>query len=525
MGVQVRDIFVTLGFDVDNKDLDNLDRSLKNIQSGVKNMTILFAGASIAIGGFLKAAGDFEQVEIAFETMLGSAEKAKELLKDITQFAAKTPFSLKGIVASSKSLLAFKFSQEEIIKTMTNLGNIAAGVGRDKLPTLVRAFGKIRVKGKASMEELNMLLEAGVPILDELAKNFNVTTEELFKMITAGKVRFEDVDIALNNLSTGSGLFADLMEKQSKSFLGILSNIQDFLHNTAIQIGKELLPQAKAMANEFLTILETSKELIKGRLVKFFKSIAATMGILFKVAKAVVEGILNVTDAMGGLEEVIKAVAIAMIAFTGIQMLSAIGSITSAIFGLVKSMAVLRAGVIATQAAAIVMPILIGAAVIALGLIIEDIIGFFRGKDSITGLIIEAFEKKFPEAFLTTKAALFAIKETVGTVIDEFKLLFGFLDEFLIRDPLKAAKGIFSLDAFEGAAKVIFGDASNPATAPAGGGGGQGAQVNINAPVNVEVPAGTPPELVGESLTESLRREFGGMIRQASRATEPVTEF
>ena len=151
MGVQVRDIFVTLGFDVDNKDLDNLDRSLMNIQKGVKGMTILFAGASLAIGGFLKAAGDFEQVEIAFETMLGSAEKAKDLLKDITQFAAKSPFSLKGIVASSKSLLAFKFSQEEIIKTMTNLGNIAAGIGRDKLPTLVRAYGKIRVKGKASM--------------------------------------------------------------------------------------------------------------------------------------------------------------------------------------------------------------------------------------------------------------------------------------------------------------------------------------------------------------------------------------
>jgi tape measure domain-containing protein len=520
MGVQVRDIFVTLGFDVDNKDLDNLDRSLMNIQKGVRNMSILFAGASIAVGGFLKAAGEFEQVEVAFETMLGSADKAKELLKDITDFARKTPFSLTGIVDSSKQLLAFGIEQEKIIETMTSLGNIAAGVGRDKLPTLVRAFGKIRTKGKATMEELNMLLEAGVPILDELAKNYGVSTAELFKMISAGKVGFDDVDAALKNLSSGSGKFANLMIKQSKTFFGVLSNLKDFIIINAIAIGKELLPQAKALANSIINILEANRKLIKGRFVKFFKSLAVAMGLIFKAGLAVAEGIINITDAFGGLGEVIKGVVIAMLAFTGIQVLSAIGSITTAIFGLVKGMKTLKIAMIATQASALLMPILIGAAVIALGLIIEDIIGFFRGKDSITGLIVDAFEKKLPDAFLATKAALFAIKETVGIVIDEFKLLFGFLNEFLILNPLKAIKD-FDL---EGAANFIFGNAPTPATAPAGG-GSQSNQISISAPVTVTVPPGTPAELVGESITEGVERVFGGMIRQASRATEPVTEF
>ena len=522
MGVQVRDIFVTLGFDVDNKDLDNLDRSLMNIQKGVRNMSILFAGASLAIGGFLKAAGDFEQVEVAFETMLGSAEKAKDLLQDITKFARTTPFSLIGIVDSSKQLLAFGIEQEKIIETMQSLGNIAAGVGRDKLPTLVRAFGKIRTKGKATMEELNMLLEAGVPILDELAKNFGVSTAELFKMISAGKVGFKDVDAALLNLSTGSGKFANLMEKQSKTFLGTLSNLKDFISITAIEIGKELLPQAKAMANQILNIFEANRKLIKGRFVKFFKSLAVAMGLIFKAGIAVAEGIINITDAFGGLGEVIKGVVIAMLAFTGIQVLSAIGSITTAIFGLVKGMKTLKLAMIATQVSALLMPILIGAAVIALGLVIEDIIGFFRGKDSITGLIVDAFEKKFPDAFLATNAALFAIKETVGIVIDEFKLLFGFLNEFLIKNPLEAFEGLGK--GLEAAAKFVFGDAATPATAPAGG-GMQSNQISISAPVTVTVPQGTPAALVGESITEGVERVFGGMIRQASRATEPVTEF
>ncbi len=523
MGVQVRDIFVTLGFDVDNKDLDNLDRSLMNIQKGVRNMSILFAGASLAIGGFLKAAGDFEQVEIAFETMLGSAEKAKELLDGLKEDARKTPFTLPGILDASKRLLAMGIEAGRLRDTIKILGDVAAGVGIDKLPNLVLALGQVKAATKLRGSELRQFTEAGVPLLAELAESLGKTPAEIQKLISQGAISFEDVRKALENLTTGSGRFANLMERQSQSFLGILSNIKDFLIINAIAIGKELLPQAKAMAKEFLAILEVNRELIKGRLVKFFKSLSVTLGILFKVAKGVAEGILNVTDAMGGLEEVIKAVAIAMLAFTGFQIISAIGSITQVIFGLVKAMAALRFGIIATQTAAVLMPILIGAAVIALGLIIEDIIGFFRGKDSITGVIIENFEKKFPDAFLNTKAALLAIRDTVGIVIEEFELLFGFLNEFFIKNPLEAFEGLGK--GLEAAAKFVFGDAGTPATAPAGGGGGQGAQININAPVNVEVPAGTPPELVGDSLTESFRREFGGMIRQASRATEPVTEF
>ena len=136
-------------------------------------------------------------------------------------------------------------------------------------------------------------------------------------------------------------------------------------------------------------------------------------------------------------------------------------------------------------------------------------------------MIVDAFEKKLPEAFLATKAALFAIGETVGIVIDEFKLLFGFINDILILKPLEAIKNI-DLESF---ANIVFGNAPTPATAPAGGGMQSNQVVNLNAPISVSVPPGTPSALIGESITEGIERALGDKIRQASRATEPVTEF
>lgn len=301
----VRELVTVLGFRVSDSAARRYNQRLQSIQKTAKTVVkavTVMTGASIALGAVLiKGAGEIEQVSIAFETMTGSAEVAAQLLKDITSFAAKTPFQLTGLIENSKKLLAFNFDANEVINTMTNLGNISAGVGRDKLPTLVQAFGKIRVKGKASMEELNMLLEAGVPILDALAEGFDVSTQALFKMITAGKVGFEDVEVAITGLATGTGKFANLMEKQSRSFLGIISNIGDFFKNLSNEIGGALLPAVTELAKKFLSFLEANRELIKTTAVKFFEKLV--------FAIAFVAGFLTrVIENMGGLETVIKII-------------------------------------------------------------------------------------------------------------------------------------------------------------------------------------------------------------------------
>lgn len=290
----VRSLLTVLGFKSDERQLKSYGDALKKVIGFVK----VAAVATVAMGtAVLKLAGDMEQTEIAFETMLKSADKANDLIQEITEFAARTPFQLTGLIQSSKQLLAFGFQSEEIIKTMTNLGNIAAGVGRDKLPTLVDALGKIRTKGRASMRELNMMLQAGVPILDQLAKNYGKTTSEVIKMVSRGEVGFKDVNKALEDMSTGTGLFANLMEKQSKSFLGIVSNIGDVLTNLGVAIGKDLLPWAKELAKAFLDWLKANKEIIKGGIVAFFKAI-------FRAIAFVVIFIRELIERMGGLQSI-----------------------------------------------------------------------------------------------------------------------------------------------------------------------------------------------------------------------------
>jgi len=221
-----------------------------------KGITIASTAAAAIGGVFLKAAGAFEQWQLSFETMLGSAAKAEKLLKDIKEFAAGTPFELPGLIESSKQLLAFGIDAEDIVDTMRSLGDIAAAVGTEKLPTLVNAFGKIKTKGTATMEELNRFLEAGVPILDELAEGYEVSTQELLGMVSQGRIGFDDVNGALKRLTAENSQFGGLMERQSESLFGVFSNIKDNITQINITMGQKLLPTAKKVSKVILKLTE-----------------------------------------------------------------------------------------------------------------------------------------------------------------------------------------------------------------------------------------------------------------------------
>ncbi|MCK5603280.1 tape measure protein [Candidatus Pacearchaeota archaeon] len=495
----IRDLFVTIGFDIDEKPLAQIDRNIRNVQAGAKKLAIVFAGASVSIGFFLKQAGDFEQVEIAFEAMLGSAEAAKELLDGLKEDARRTPFTLPGILDAGKRLLAMGIEAGRLRDTIKILGDVAAGVGIDKLPNLVLALGQVKAATKLRGSELRQFTEAGVPLLAELAESLGKTPAEIQELISKGAISFEDVRKALENLTTGSGRFADLMERQSKSFLGMLSNIKDFVNINAIAIGKELLPQAKAIAKEFLTLLEVNKEIIKTRAVKFFKEMSVVIGILFKSIMAIVEGILNITDALGGLGNVIKNVTLLMLGFVSLQIISGIGATTQAVFGLIGAMKTLGTAALFTQAKMIAMPLLIGAAVIALGLIIEDVIAFFRGKNSITGVVIESVRNAF----------IAVIEEVAGFLSNITNQIANF-----VKSPIQSLAGFIK----SGFGMIGLG----PDTAPAAGGGGTtNNQSSVNAPIIVNVPAGTSPEVVAIAAENGVKSAMETIFRQTDRALKP----
>lgn len=196
-----------------------------------------FAAATAAATGFaVRSAADFEQSRIAFETMLGSADRAKVMLKEVSDFAAKTPFELPEVVTGAKQLLAYGFEAEKIIPTFKALGNIAAGVGKDKLPNLILAFGQVRAATRLTGMELRQFTEAGVPMLEMLAKQMGKTEAEIKDLVTEGKVGFPEVEKAIFGMSQEGGKFFNLMERQSKTFSGVMSNIKDNIGRVAREI-------------------------------------------------------------------------------------------------------------------------------------------------------------------------------------------------------------------------------------------------------------------------------------------------
>lgn len=252
--------------------------------AGVIGVTLAGAFAAVAVPA-IKAADAYQQNFLALETMLGSTEKAGALSKELIQFAKKTPFELTGLQESTKQLLAYGFAQDEIIPTLESLGNITAGVGKEKLPFLTLALGQVRTAGKLTGAELRQFSENGVPLLEELAKNAGKSMGEMRDSISAGEVSFEDVQKALENVTGEGGRFFGMMEKQSKTFSGRMSNVRDSFDSimrrvagiseeTGEIIEGSLFDRATKAAESLMTFLEDNEKTI----IAFGQSLFNTVG-------------------------------------------------------------------------------------------------------------------------------------------------------------------------------------------------------------------------------------------------------
>ena len=181
--------------------------------------------------------GEFQQLEIAFNTMLGSAEKGSELMNQLVNTAAKTPFDLKGVANGAKQLLAYGVAVEEVNDTLVRLGDISAGLSIP-LNDMVYLYGTTMTQGRLFTQDLRQFQGRGIPLADELAKQFGVTKDKVGELVTAGRVGFPEVQKAIESMTNAGGKFGGLMNEQSKSITGQISNIQDALDMMFNEIGK-----------------------------------------------------------------------------------------------------------------------------------------------------------------------------------------------------------------------------------------------------------------------------------------------
>ncbi|HJF70900.1 MAG TPA: tape measure protein [Butyricimonas virosa] len=181
--------------------------------------------------------GQFQQLEVAFTTLLGSQEKSAALMSQLVETAAKTPFDLKGVADGARQLLAYGFAAEDVNETLIRLGNVAAGLGLP-LERLTFLYGTTAVQGRLYARDMLQFQSSGIPVLQGLADMYGKTTSEINDMVTAGKIGFEDVRKVIEQMTNEGGKFYNLMENQSKTITGQISNLSDALDMMFNNIGQ-----------------------------------------------------------------------------------------------------------------------------------------------------------------------------------------------------------------------------------------------------------------------------------------------
>jgi tape measure domain-containing protein len=207
------------------KQASGLDHTMQRIGGGI---AAYFSVRELAMFAkqVIETRGQFQQLNIAFETMLDSKEKADKLMAEAITFSQKTPFTLTDVASNIKQLMAMGIETDKVMETMKSLGDVAAGVSVP-IGRLAINYGQVATMGKLQGRELRDFAMAGVPLVEELAKMLGKSKDQIQEMVSAGKIGFPLVEQAFKNMASEGGKFYNLMEKQSASLTGQISNLSD----------------------------------------------------------------------------------------------------------------------------------------------------------------------------------------------------------------------------------------------------------------------------------------------------------
>lgn len=218
------------------KEGDRIDATFGKVATTLGGLATAFS-MSAFVKQMVQTRGEFQQIEVSFNTMLGSAEKANALMQQLTKTAAVTPFDLKGVADGAKQLLAYGTAANDVNDTLVHLGDIAAGLSLP-LGDLVYLYGTTMTQGRMYTMDLRQFMGRGIPIAEELAKQFGVTKDKVGALVTEGKVGAKEFNAAIMSMSSEGGKFGGLMEAQSKTISGRISNIEDAFSVMLNNMGK-----------------------------------------------------------------------------------------------------------------------------------------------------------------------------------------------------------------------------------------------------------------------------------------------
>jgi len=384
MATVIEEFVARLGWDVDDRDLRRFKKSVGGLKQTFSNVgrhvrNVLFGAGGLAYG-FNRLMGSFrmfEDAEAAFTPMVGGAERAAMMVERLNQAAATTPYQFGQLSdVASQLLVTMGGDIDKTIERMLMLGDTARGQS-DKLRSITLGYNKALLKQRVDMESLNIIVEAGVPIIDELAAATGRSTKEIIKMVSQGKVKTTDLTEAFRRLTAEGGMFYKGMETASVTLSGRISTFWDHIKIAAAGLGKAFAPALKAAVIELTDLAKATgrwakanESLIKSKFESFLKSVRGLMKDIRDFGRRVYQTV----ERMGGLTNVFKLLAIAVAA---VKLAPFIASLSD-IIKVAPS-----AGIALKALAASAAPLLgVGLAVGIIALAIDDIVTTLKGGDS-----------------------------------------------------------------------------------------------------------------------------------------------
>lgn len=256
-------------------------------------------------GSIFNTRSQFQQLEISFTTMLGSADKSKQLMDELIQTAAHTPFDMSSITGGAKQLLAYGTEAKDVNKTLVQLGDIASGLNIP-LGDLVYLYGTTVSQGRMFTMDLRQFMGRGVPLAEELGKILHQNTTEVQESVSKGKVTSDIFKEAIANMTQAGGRFGGLMEQQSKTLEGQWSNIGDSIQQMFNEIGKKSEGVFSSGLSIISAMVENWQEVIKviGVATIAVGSYRASLMAAASIRKA--EEAQQADDMMKGIDAEIK---------------------------------------------------------------------------------------------------------------------------------------------------------------------------------------------------------------------------
>lgn len=320
------------------KESERMDAAFRRLAASVGAIFTAQQAARI-IENIVRVRGEFQQLEVAFTTMLRSGEKADKLMAEAVDFAAHTPFDLQGVADGIRQLLAYGTAAEDAIKEVEMLGNVAAGLSVP-LNDMIYLYGTLRSQGRAYTVDIRQFAGRGVPIYEELSKVLGVTVEQVNEFITAGKVGFAEVEQAFKNMTSEGGMFHNLMQEQSKTITGQISNLKDNIDMMFNEMGRNAEGFISDVISGASYLVEHYKDVLRvlGTLVAMYGSYRATLMLVAAAQKATVaagnvrawlslaKGIRTAKDAVTALNLAVKANPLGLIVSAVTGLIAAISS-------------------------------------------------------------------------------------------------------------------------------------------------------------------------------------------------------